>query len=88
VRPGFVGIALCGGINAGHHSHARHLRRGPPLMERSGGKRQIVAGLCASAAFLIIFFGLGLVWWAALIAGAAVYGALVFLVLRRGVDTE
>lgn len=57
-------------------------------MEMTDGNRQIVAGFCASGAFLIIFFGLGLVWWAALIAGVAVYAAILLIVGRRKPDTE
>lgn len=50
--------------------------------------RQIVAGAAASGAFLGAFFGLHLVWWMALIAGVAVYGAMMLIIGRRPPPTE
>ncbi len=47
------------------------------------GPRQIVAALLASGVFLTLFFGLTLVWWAALGLGAACYGAALLVIERR-----
>lgn len=56
-------------------------------MRLPDGARQLVAAALASAAFLALFFGAGLVWWLALALGAAVYGAALLLIRRRqGLD--
>lgn len=57
-------------------------------MELADGQRQIVAGLGASAVFLGAFFGLSLVWWAALGLAVPVYGALLLVVRRRPTPRE
>lgn len=45
--------------------------------------RQIAAGGAGAAAFLGAFFGLNLVWWIALIAAAAVFGAMLMIIQRK-----
>lgn len=47
------------------------------------GPRQILAALLASAVFLGLFLGLGLVWWLALGLAAVTYAALLLLIPRR-----
>jgi hypothetical protein len=57
-------------------------------MVLSDGLRQIVAGLLASAAFLALYFGLDLIWWAALGLAIAVYFALLLVIRRRPKASE
>ena len=47
--------------------------------------RQVISGVLASLAFLILFFGLTLVWWAAFAAAVAVFVASL-MVLPKGED--
>lgn len=47
------------------------------------GLRQLLAGALAALAFLGLFFGLSLVWWAALGLGVVVYFALLLVIRRR-----
>lgn len=50
--------------------------------------RQIVAGVMAALVFSLIYLAASLVWWAALLAGAAVYIALLLLIERAPEDNE
>lgn len=50
--------------------------------------RQIVAGMLAALGFTAIYLGFGLVWWAALLAGLAVYVASLLLIDRAPEDSE
>lgn len=52
-------------------------------MRLPDGPRQIAAGLIAAGAFVALFFGLVLVWWAALIGAVAVYAAALLMIRRR-----
>lgn len=52
------------------------------------GPRQILAAAIASAAFLGLFLGAGLVWWLALGLAALTYAALLLLIPRRRPLTE
>lgn len=52
-------------------------------MRMYDGPRQILAALLASAVFLVLFFGAGLVWWLALAFAVAVYGAALLLIGRK-----
>ena len=52
-------------------------------MRLPDGFRQVLAGLLAAAAFLGLYFGLTLVWWAALGLAVAVYFALLLVIGRR-----
>ena len=52
------------------------------------GPRQLLAGGVASGVFLALFFGLGLVWWLAVVLGTAVYGATLLLVERKSLLSE
>lgn len=52
-------------------------------MALADGLRQMVAGLLAAAAFLGLYFGLSLIWWAALGLAVVVYFALLLLIRRR-----
>ncbi|MEM8630192.1 MAG: 5-bromo-4-chloroindolyl phosphate hydrolysis family protein [Pseudomonadota bacterium] len=47
------------------------------------GTRQTLLGIAAALVFLVLFFGLSLVWWAAFLAGLLVYAGLLFLVPRK-----
>ena len=57
-------------------------------MQVPDGPRQILAALLASAAFLALFFGGGLVWWVALGLAALVYFALLLVIPRRKLLNE
>jgi hypothetical protein len=50
--------------------------------------RQIAAGSLAALTFSVVYLGLGLVWWAALLAGLAVYAASLLLIERAPEDHE
>lgn len=50
--------------------------------------RQVVAGVFAALVFSVVYLGLGLVWWAALLAGFAVYAASLLLIERAPEDSE
>ncbi|MEZ5452922.1 MAG: 5-bromo-4-chloroindolyl phosphate hydrolysis family protein [Thiothrix sp.] len=50
--------------------------------------RQILAGVLAAGAFSAVYLGFSLVWWAALLAGFAVYAASLLLVERAPEDNE
>ncbi len=50
--------------------------------------RQIVAGGAGAVAFLGAFLGLNLVWWIALIAAGAVFGAMLLIIQRKPRSTE
>jgi len=52
-------------------------------MRLPDGSRQIAAGLLAALTFLLLYFGLGLVWWAALVGGIAGFGAGLLIIQRR-----
>ena len=47
------------------------------------GFRQLVAGIIAAGAFLALFLGLDLVWWAALALATISYFALLLVIPRR-----
>jgi 5-bromo-4-chloroindolyl phosphate hydrolysis protein len=47
------------------------------------GPRQVLAALLAAAVFLAMYFGTGLVWFAALPLAALAYGAFLLLIPRR-----
>ncbi len=50
--------------------------------------RQMVAGIFAALAFTAVYLSLNLVWWAALLAGFAVYIASLLLIERKPEDSE
>lgn len=50
--------------------------------------RQILAGLLAGGGFALAYIGLHLIWWVALIVGAAVYLAALLLIERAPEDHE
>lgn len=52
-------------------------------MHLADGTRQILAGLASSAAFLALFWGLKLVWWASLLLALVVYGAVLLIIPRK-----
>lgn len=52
-------------------------------MRMSDGPRQVVAGLIAAGVFVGLFFGLVLVWWAALLGAVLIYAALLLIIRRR-----
>ncbi|KAJ56753.1 hypothetical protein ACMU_07390 [Actibacterium mucosum KCTC 23349] len=52
-------------------------------MKLPDGPRQILAGVLAAVVFLALYFGISLVWWAALGLGIIVYFALLLVVGRR-----
>lgn len=57
-------------------------------MSLTEGPRQILAGCIASAVFLGLFYGVGLVWWLALFLGVAAYGASLLLIERKALLSE
>lgn len=57
-------------------------------MTLSDGPRQIVAASLASAGFLGLFFGVGLVWWLALVLAILIYGAALLMIRRRRMLSE
>jgi len=57
-------------------------------MRLPDGPRQIVAALAASAAFLALYFGVHLIWWAAFAVAVIVYAALLLIVRRKPPDDE
>ncbi|MEO0912828.1 MAG: 5-bromo-4-chloroindolyl phosphate hydrolysis family protein [Pseudomonadota bacterium] len=52
------------------------------------GARQIVAGMVSALAFLGLFFGLTLVWWAAFGLSALIFLAVLLIVRRKPGDDE
>lgn len=57
-------------------------------MQLPDGPRHIVAGLIASLVFLLLFSGVRLVWWLALILALAAYGAALLIIARRSPAEE
>lgn len=57
-------------------------------MQLYDGPRQILAAAVASIAFLALFFGLTLVWWAALGGAVALYFAMLLIVQRKSTLDE